>query len=1195
MEFPNASDSNPIDISFLIKGGRIATMDDTRNGAWVGDKAFGGHRDGNFGDQNVEKWHSAATDINQVISNLPEGMYKVGAVGFYRLDDGSTTPSVLYANNKTVDLPNITSGASATKLYDPGDWSGDSSVDGAYVPNSQAGAAFYFNAGQYAEVTTIVPIIAGQNLQLGVKTTSGTNWTVADRFSLAYTGPLSDPMLNAPAFVPAPGSTMAVEDYQGVNVSFPEFFAGAADPNALQYTYTAVLSDNEKGIIDIEVVTDKPANARDLFTTVNVEEARIYTVTIIGTSMTDGTDTWTDSNVYNTSWIIPAASEIETGVYYIQNRGAGTYIVGANDWGTRASLAAHAIDLNITNVGGAYQINSGISNGNNSQFLGHGLFVDSNPEDWTFTKVGASAYTISYNDNGTEKYLVAASTAAGAVINTTNDPMDEMAQWFIISKQDYIDNIATAGYGDLTPLVLDWDFGRNNTRKPAWQGNPAIGGDNANMCAEKYNTTFDVYQIVEGLPEGRYQVRAQAFYRDGYPGDAAAARNAGTEAHIAYLYAQGVNEVSQPVMSIFDDAPSAQDGNNGFNTQAGGWYVPNSMNEASAAFKAGKYKNTMVEEVVVDGSGQLRIGIKKDVKGRNGDWAIFDTFELQYLGNWDEANSAPLAAGTYRIRNNATLQYLYAGGADGNDLTTYNEGLVFTVSKTGANEYYLSTNIGPDADHCYVGLTTDEFSVTHLTFGLSATDKARFNIGLGGFGASRTIQAADGNYLFDATTTSGVMGNVVAFSPVPIFDGTDRWYFEPVADNNIDLTYRIADWGFDVNNLEADAWKGNTKVGGKTYNQVGYAKGKNFNAYQEIEGLEEGYYLIYAQVVTADATDPVYLYATTSNGTKSQLVPVNASINAASKASAYFGNNSYLSTRVVLYNNGGATSATYEVEGAVSVGADGKLTIGVRKENGTTESTVYFDNFVLTRFSNIEKTQFISLPTSSNIFLAGHHVETIGGVKTVVDDKTDITDIAIGDPNKFHINADGYPEITLNTNDSIANGLELTYLGANIRYESKSNYRLYATITDKVGNVYHFEADGMKLPTSTAWGNKDYALFLAPGFFGPNEEYTIHLDRVEYIDFTQFNPITCDPDVLYTDYVDQTIIIKTGAGVTQNPEAVGIRQQLVSVDYVENFETGINGLSAAEGQQMIFNLAGQRVSKAQKGIYVINGKKVVVK
>jgi hypothetical protein len=38
---------------------------------------------------------------------------------------------------------------------------------------------------------------------------------------------------------------------------------------------------------------------------------------------------------------------------------------------------------------------------------------------------------------------------------------------------------------------------------------------------------------------------------------------------------------------------------------------------------------------------------------------------------------------------------------------------------------------------------------------------------------------------------------------------------------------------------------------------------------------------------------------------------------------------------------------------------------------------------------------------------------------------------------------------------------------------------------------------------------------------------------------------------------------------------------------------GVNADSNVEGE--IFNLAGQRVNKAQKGIYVVNGKKVIVK
>ena len=40
---------------------------------------------------------------------------------------------------------------------------------------------------------------------------------------------------------------------------------------------------------------------------------------------------------------------------------------------------------------------------------------------------------------------------------------------------------------------------------------------------------------------------------------------------------------------------------------------------------------------------------------------------------------------------------------------------------------------------------------------------------------------------------------------------------------------------------------------------------------------------------------------------------------------------------------------------------------------------------------------------------------------------------------------------------------------------------------------------------------------------------------------------------------------------------------------------GINGINAADSKAPIYNVAGQRVSKAQKGIFIQNGKKVAVK
>ena len=49
------------------------------------------------------------------------------------------------------------------------------------------------------------------------------------------------------------------------------------------------------------------------------------------------------------------------------------------------------------------------------------------------------------------------------------------------------------------------------------------------------------------------------------------------------------------------------------------------------------------------------------------------------------------------------------------------------------------------------------------------------------------------------------------------------------------------------------------------------------------------------------------------------------------------------------------------------------------------------------------------------------------------------------------------------------------------------------------------------------------------------------------------------------------------------------------VVYVNYGGTGINSINALDSKAPIYNVAGQRVSKAQKGVYIQNGKKVAVK
>ena len=62
------------------------------------------------------------------------------------------------------------------------------------------------------------------------------------------------------------------------------------------------------------------------------------------------------------------------------------------------------------------------------------------------------------------------------------------------------------------------------------------------------------------------------------------------------------------------------------------------------------------------------------------------------------------------------------------------------------------------------------------------------------------------------------------------------------------------------------------------------------------------------------------------------------------------------------------------------------------------------------------------------------------------------------------------------------------------------------------------------------------------------------------------------------------------------PNADGGEDWFYKVIYVASNETdGINAVSAADQNAVVYNLAGQKVMKAQKGLYIVNGKKVVLK
>ena len=168
-------------------------------------------------------------------------------------------------------------------------------------------------------------------------------------------------------------------------------------------------------------------------------------------------------------------------------------------------------------------------------------------------------------------------------------------------------------------------------------GEPAWGGLDKNPCVERYEQDFNFYQTVTGIPNGVYEVRAQAFYRSGGATADIYAQyleDPTLDEIITYLYA---NKSAVPVKSIASQTYTENLADNC--TEAGtagpGLWLVGGMNSSSEAFLRKSdgvnldYDN-VVMGVVTDGT--LTVGIKCIGGTKSGRWPLWDNFRLTYVG-----------------------------------------------------------------------------------------------------------------------------------------------------------------------------------------------------------------------------------------------------------------------------------------------------------------------------------------------------------------------------------------------------------------------------------------------------------------------------------------------------------------------------------------------------------------------------------
>ncbi len=159
------------------------------------------------------------------------------------------------------------------------------------------------------------------------------------------------------------------------------------------------------------------------------------------------------------------------------------------------------------------------------------------------------------------------------------------------------------------------------------------GGNANNYCAEAWNSNFDVYQEVEGLPNGLYEVSVQAFYRTASNADAYTAYQndpemTGDAKVLSYVY---LNEFATPVRNVMEIQFDENLSNNCYQTPAG-TYTLNGMASASEAFSLeDESKNFTMKVYGIIKDGKMRLGIRGE--GTTFDrWTLWDNFKLRYMG-----------------------------------------------------------------------------------------------------------------------------------------------------------------------------------------------------------------------------------------------------------------------------------------------------------------------------------------------------------------------------------------------------------------------------------------------------------------------------------------------------------------------------------------------------------------------------------
>lgn len=276
---------------------------------------------------------------------------------------------------------------------------------------------------------------------------------------------------------------------------------------------------------------------------------------------------------------------------------------------------------------------------------------------------------------------------------------------------------------DLTNLIVNPGFEEDlvDGKGKGWSLDTSKGGtgsltnwrggdsDGKNYCAEAYEQNFDVYQEIEGVKDGIYEVSVQAFYRGGSP--EAAWNNYKKDPEMkgdAKVYSEVyLNEFSTPIRNVMeitlDDVSqfTSKDNYSSFAVTGEGGettnvFVPNGMASASTSFSLeDPEKNYTMSAYGLVTDGKIRLGIRRltTPPSNAGTWTLWDNFKLTYRAKNPELAAQVLDAKAKELNELlATSEENMTDPVIQNSVYAYTESQKTDLSDAAKYEVLIETN-----------------------------------------------------------------------------------------------------------------------------------------------------------------------------------------------------------------------------------------------------------------------------------------------------------------------------------------------------------------------------------------------------------------------------------------------------------------------------------------------------------------------